>query len=397
MTVAEAPLSTEPANPALIRLASLLARPETEEGETTVWAHEVLPRGLSLRQLLAGAIRREWALQDARRRCDVRPRSAAVHRLRPGTTRAGLRERTLAYLRSGAVVELTAAASARGIDRVAAACGASLQGGLRVGAAGVVLVNAVIDGDPALLRIAGTEQLATHRMALARLGGNVKGVPRLLAAGSSATTAWTAETLLSGHRPGRLSRRLFADAVAFEGGLPRSAHDAAATARPDLHVLGEMFPRQAARLGQLADATDEHLQHVPSVTAHGDLWSGNLLVAGGRLGGVVDWDAYSDLAVPGVDLLHLFATDVALRRRLPRGSVMLAQPWVGDDFSAATRGYWDALGIRPTSALLASVGVAWWARQTAADVRRTPSLRENTSWVTANVDRVVSQYPLDRL
>jgi len=296
------------------------------------------------------------------------------------------------------VVELTAAASARGVDRVAAACGASLQGGVRVGAAGVVLVNAIIDGCPALVRIAGTEsQLATHRTALTRLGGKVEGVPRLLGAGSSATTAWTAEMLLPGHRPRRLSRQLFADAVAFECALPRADHDAAATARPDLARLGEMFPRHAARLGQLADATDDRLRHVPSVIAHGDLWSGNLLVADGRLSGVADWDAYSDQAVPGVDLLHLFATDVALRRRGPRGSVVHEQPWAEDDFRAATCCYWEALGIRPTWSLLASVGVAWWARQTAADVRRNPSLCENTSWVTANVDSVVSRYPLDRL
>ena len=62
---------------------------------------------------------------------------------------------------------------------------------------------------------------------------------------------------------------------------------------------------------------------------HGDLWSGNLLVAGRRLTGVLDWDAWHPAAVPGTDLLHLVATEQAHRTRHSLGSVWMVTtfPW----------------------------------------------------------------------
>jgi len=396
MTMTPVPVAPEATNLALRRLASLL-RPVDGPDDATIWVHEVLPRGLTLPGLLAAAARREWMLQRVRRRAGARRERLEIHRCRPGMTRTGPRARVLGFLRSGAVVELSATRGARDIDRIAEACGASLRGDVHVGAGGVVRADATIAGRPALLRIAGNDaDLAPHLQALHRLGGTAGCVPRLLTCGSSETSAWTAESVLPGRRPRRLTPSLFADAVAFECSLPRAAV-AAASLRPDLMAMADLFPPHESRLTRLADAVDAGLQHVPSVVGHGDLWSGNLLVRDGRLSGVVDWDAYSDCVVPGVDLLHLFATEVSIRLRRPRGTIFLDHPWAGEEFRDATSAYWRAIGIRLTPALLASVSVAWWARQTMADLRRNPWLCDDARWVSANIDDVVEGHMHERL
>ena len=68
-------------------------------------------------------------------------------------------------------------------------------------------------------------------------------------------------------------------------------------------------------------------QSVPRTTVHGDLWSGNILVAGGKVTGVVDWECGRVSGEPVRDLVR-FALMYALYldRRTKPGRRVVGHP-----------------------------------------------------------------------
>lgn len=138
--------------------------------------------------------------------------------------------------------------------------------------------------------------------------------------------------------------------------------------RATLAVLRRRFPEETAALARL-----EHVQAVlaravaPSTAVHGDFWAGNLLVSGGRVTGVVDWEAGSTSGDPVGDLVR-FALSYALyldRHTRPSGSVpghpglragrwgagveyaITGEGWFPDLFRAFVRRGLVRLGIPP--------------------------------------------------
>jgi aminoglycoside phosphotransferase (APT) family kinase protein len=122
---------------------------------------------------------------------------------------------------------------------------------------------------------------------------------------------------------------------------------------------------------------------------HGDLWSGNLLVEGGGLSGMLDWDAWHPAGAPGADLFHLAATEVGLRNRRPMGRMAHGRVWRQEEFDW-TDSYFRALGLNPDPNQLDAIGTAWWAGQAANSVRRDPDLAVDARWVSDNVEAVLS-------
>jgi aminoglycoside phosphotransferase (APT) family kinase protein len=71
--------------------------------------------------------------------------------------------------------------------------------------------------------------------------------------------------------------------------------------------------RRLAEIGERL-ATNQ----VPRTAVHGDLWLGNILVAGGRVSGVVDWESGAVAGAPTRDLVrfaHMYALYLDLRTR----------------------------------------------------------------------------------
>jgi hypothetical protein len=118
---------------------------------------------------------------------------------------------------------------------------------------------------------------------------------------------------------------------------------------------------------------------------------GNLLVRGVALSGVVDWDAWDPDGVPAADLLHLFATDLALASGRELGEVWVEAPWRSETFRSFSAPYWSALGASPAEQTLLLAGVAWWAAAVAGTLARAPHRAVDERWVVANVDRVVER------
>jgi len=149
-------------------------------------------------------------------------------------------------------------------------------------------------------------------------------------------------------------------ATSFCASLPRS-ETAPTSIGHDFAVLAETFPGHAEQLSLLTDRVAAQVSGLPAVARHGDLWSGNLLVAGRRLTGVLDWDAWHPAAVPGTDLLHLVATEEAHRTHRSLGSVWMDRPWLGEVYRRLGQEYWRSLRVRPRPEELEAVGIAWWA------------------------------------
>jgi Ser/Thr protein kinase RdoA (MazF antagonist) len=254
------------------------------------------------------------------------------------------------------------------------------------GARGLLRVTrAGTSGDPAGL--ADTlECLATAGVPLA---------PRPLGRGVVAGASWTAEELLPGRRPGRLTRDLVHQAALACARLPISAAVPTAPVE-DLLGAAAVLPRHATDLRRLTDSLRSRLERIPAVARHGDLWAGNLLVDRGRLTGIVDWDAAHCSGVPGADLVQLVGTDVRRRRRLPLGRAVLALPWRASTFTVSTAAYWRALDIAPSTALLDIAGLAWWASEIHHTLLRFPQRRTDERWVAENVAAVLEGLELRR-
>jgi Phosphotransferase enzyme family len=356
-----------------------------------VWGR--LPNGAQhpLRQ----AAERELDLRALRAALPRRLHVIAVHRLPARGARTGVRGWARGVLRAGVVVEVAPpGAGPRILDAVARVAGAErLERPFHAGAGGTVLVRArMASGERGLLRVtrAGASgdpaALADTLERLATAG--VPFAPRPFGRGVVAGASWTAEKLLPGHRPGRLTPHLVHQAARAFGRLPIS-DDLPIAPVEDLLGAAAVLPRHAADLRRLADRLRSRLDGIPAVQRHGDLWAGNLLVDRGRLTGIVDWDAAHCSGVPGADLVQLVGTDARRRRRLPLGRAVLERPWRASAFTVSTAAYWWALDIAPRRALLDIAGIAWWASEIHHTLVRFPQRRTDERWVSENVAAVL--------
>ena len=315
-----------------------------------VWGRAPARSGTTARAALTNAPRRETALRRVR---------GSTTRWRPPDLGASpARNAIRNALLSGAIVEIDPPQE-RVIDAIAAEAGGRVES-FRPASGGAVLARI---GPSVLLRAGGTGNEAT---ALQELDSPL--VPRLLAKG----TTWTAETVLPGKRPRRVTPTIWQACVDLCAGFPRAA--APEAPRADIALI----PNVAEKV---SDAL-EPLKSLGGIARHGDLWKPNLLTSAGQLTGVVDWDAWHPAAAPGADLLNLYATE---RHGPGLGAAWRNAPWRSEGFASAMRRYWTALGLSPSREELDAVAVAWWAGQVAASLRRLPHRATDEAWLEENV------------
>jgi hypothetical protein len=346
---------------------------------------------------LRDAARRERDLRRLRARLPEPMRITAVHRLGAAGVRTGIRGRVRSILRGGLLVEIASpAAGPRVIDAVVAAAGVRLDdAAIHAGAGGTLVVPVRAGGERAILRVgrAGAPgdpaALAAALEPLAALAGPDLPVPRVRRRGVLGDTSWTLEDALPGRRPVRLTRALLRDAAAACARLPAGPGPPRAVI-DDVRSAAALLPAAAAPLEAMADRLAPRLAGLPSIMRHGDLWSGNLLVARGALAGIVDWDAAHPAGVPGADLVQLIGTDWRRRARRPLGAAVLDPSWRRRARGPDAVGYWMTLGLRPTDDLLDLAGASWWAAEIHHTLRRFPRRASDAGWVAANVDSVLT-------
>jgi hypothetical protein len=341
------------------------------------------------------AIRREIALHTIGRRLPEGFRVAALHRLPPPSARlASTRARVRRALLEGALVSLRRSVGPTVLDEVALQARVRVPPGRIVPGAGVGawVRTARRDGSAVLLRLgpagADGDPRRTAEGLKALEDAEVPLVPRPLGHGLVLRVAWSAETVLEGSPPRELSRSLAAEVAASLSRLPR-VEGPPTSVGADLAKVRAAFPRLAGSLDEVAERAEGALEGLPGVLRHGDLWAGNLLVRGGSLAGVVDWDVWHPSGAPGADLLHLVVADAALRSGRPRGEVWRDRPWREPLFAAVAPAYWSALGLTPDERMLEGVALAGWAAQVAANLRHTPELASRRAWVVRNIEPVL--------
>ncbi|MEX2554362.1 MAG: phosphotransferase [Actinomycetota bacterium] len=356
--------------------------PARDTPRAIVWGRSPLPSGTRRASALRAVFARERALGAARR-----GRGARVHRIPPQTLGgSGGRNALRSMLLGGAVVELPLAGPRpRVLDAAVHVAGVRLsEGPLHLSSSGSILARVRAGDGAAVLRVgvAGAPgDPARGAAALAHLSPHNIPVPRLLATGEAAGASWSLETALPGRRPGGGSAQVSRDAAALCAALPPGNGPPAAPRR-DLEALAALLPERADALRALAHSLRGTLRALPSVLRHGDLWVGNLLVDGGRLSGVVDWDAWDPGAVPGADLLHLHATGRRIAERCELGEIWESHPWRDEAYRSLLDG---ASATIPGDVL----AIAWWAGELRGTVSRHPSRAADERWLAINVDGVL--------
>ena len=335
-------------------------------------------------------LRVQWILRAGR--SSISP--SGVYRLAPRALGSGLRAGLRRRLLEGVVVEFRApSAGTRVLEEIAASVGAELTlPSLSLGAGGAVLVQAKTASGPALVRCGLTGSSNDPAVAAAGLrllnGLGVSQAPCQLHAGNYGDVSWSFESFLPGGRPAELTAPLVRQIAEMLSDLPRKP--APSSVYEDFAFIASVAPWHAEAIEKWLLKLEPHLLAMPGILMHGDLWTGNVLAdPSGDLSGVVDWDAWRPDGAPGVDLLHLVATDMRLFSRLSLGEVFLRKPWTAPFYTSSSADYWQRLGVVPTPELLDAVGAAWWVTQASGDLRRDSTLADDPSWMARNVSNVI--------
>jgi hypothetical protein len=328
------------------------------------------------------AVARTRALHAVRSRPPAGYRVAGVHLVPPAVVRTGMTGTLARTIRAGAAVELHAEPGVhRVIDEIFDEAGARGPLGFVTGGALVPI------GTDLILRASADGDALANAAALDALRG-VQMVPDLRARGEAGGAAWTTESRITGRRPATLRRDVAGEVVDWCAQLPNDATPPTAPYE-ELDELTSAFPTLLALWRDLADKLGD-ASPPRSVHRHGDLWTGNLLVADGHLNGVVDWASWHPRGMPGTDILHLYAH--AMYPGASSAALWTAAPWRNAEFVELTQSYWHVLGIRPTAEMLDAVALAWWIGRTAATVRSEPGLAYDQRWTNDNVNAIAESF-----
>lgn len=356
--------------------------PAPPAGTTVVWGRPALASGTPRATAIRGALARERRLRAARRRPGVSVRRLPPQRLSGGGFRNAIRDALL----GGAVVILPAEPGERRVLDDAAA-GAGVEGPLgriHLSSGGSIVARVRTRGGDAVLRVGVADapgDPSRGAAALAHLSAIDGPIPRLLATGRAGDAAWALESALPGGRPQRLTRELAANVAAVCAAFP-SGNGPPGAPRRDLDALAALIPDREEALLALAREIRTELRTLTSILRHGDLWLGNLLVDGGGLSGIVDWDAWDPGSVPGADLLHLHATARRIEERCQLGEIWSRRPWREESFRATLRG--------PATEVPEDIlAIAWWAGEVRGTVSRHPARATDEAWLAVNVDGVL--------
>jgi hypothetical protein len=218
-------------------------------------------------------------------------------------------------------------------------------------------------------------------------------VPWLLARGRLGLAEWSREPRLEGEpgSPG-LGEKVVSECVDFladlfallpDGNGPSPASDAEtiAAARPNL----------GGTVRALGRRLEARIVRQPRGFGHGDFHHRNLLVSGGRLTGVIDWDVAGPGRLPLLDFLHLRATAEQASRRGHLGPVIVEHmiPWARGGGDEAARALAGRVGIEVEPGLLSVLVAAYWFDFLARDLRKWANRAEREPWLKENIDRVI--------
>jgi hypothetical protein len=220
-------------------------------------------------------------------------------------------------------------------------------------------------------------------------------VPWPLGSGRSGPARWTLERRLPGIRPAQLTDALWDECVDFLVALHRLG---SGQGEHDLEERAEVIAttcrlEDRAGLSELARRLSSRLAGIPLGFAHGDFWSGNLLVERGRLTGVVDWDYAGEGRLPLMDLFHLWVNEYRVPLRLGLGRAVLVQllPSVRSGGDRVIRAYCAETGLDQRGELLTDLALAYWLDWVAHQLEIYSDRQARPVWIQDNVQVVLRE------
>ena len=256
----------------------------------------------------------------------------------------------------------------------------------------------VVAGGEAILRLAigpATSELDAQRTTLEALRDVrppallADRIPWPLARGSTGLASWTAERAVPGSEPRALAPALRDDCVEFLAALHEAGRrDEPWSSRPDAETVAHFVPDTGTAVRDLAERVDLTAAMLPCGFAHGDFWSGNVLVdERGRLAGVIDWDAASPSRPPFLDLLHLLLVDARRPSATTWGRALVEHlvPWCARGGDETSRRYAARVGVPQSPELLRDLAAGYWLNRAAFQLASWSDRARRPAWVDANV------------
>jgi hypothetical protein len=254
--------------------------------------------------------------------------------------------------------------------------------------------------DRGLLRVSvgpGRTQIGAQSAALRALRAHdppeavARRVPWQAAEGRSGLAVWSFERLLPGAAPhGDLSPRLRQDCLDFlvtlqalDGHRPSVATLAAAA---DV-VARVCEPARAATVRDTGRMLDAALAEVPRGFCHGDFSSGNLLVRGDELLGVIDWDSAGPGRLALLDAIHLAFISRRRPADLEWGPRLVSDliPWARAGGGEFTGEYCRRVGLDADPRLLELLVMAYWLDRTASQLCTHAERWDDHDWIRASI------------
>jgi aminoglycoside phosphotransferase (APT) family kinase protein len=267
-------------------------------------------------------------------------------------------------------------------------------------ASGVIIAVA----DDAVLRVAlgmpaqriDEQRIALDRLRTAGVGDVVADrVPWVLAHGRAGLAVWSLERRLQGSvAPLRLSDELLTQSLEFLVALHGIVDGEGPSPSEDVKLVAVRCDGRRQELLELAERAEDALTGLPRGLAHGDFWSGNLLIDGDAIVGVVDWPSSCPGQPPLVDLLHLKTSALRELSGADFGAILVEHilPTARAGGDELDQRYCRQAGIELGPPELEALVIAYWLRALRhylLDPDREPSHVEHPAWRRANIDDVV--------
>ena len=228
-----------------------------------------------------------------------------------------------------------------------------------------------------------------------------RAMPEQLAAGRAGVMRYAVERWCDGDRPGSVDDALWRSCMDFLEGLrsmPAPARRAGSDViAADVALLEPLLDgRSRVALEVVAALVESELEGVPLGWAHGDFWPDNLVVRGGLLDRVLDWDTADVDELPALDALDLIGFRSARMRWATLGTrldaAILPSARGRDPLLVA---HCEAVGAPTSAAGLEALAWAWWVRRAALQVRGNPDRVLLRTWRLDNLDRPLALAPTE--
>jgi hypothetical protein len=251
-----------------------------------------------------------------------------------------------------------------------------------------------------VLRVAvgpGRYHLDRHRAALVELAALdppplvADRLPRVVGGGAVGLASWLLEARLPGAPPGAIDDQLFEECVDYLVALHRCAAGGGEPLARSAETVAAFSGAPAEPLIALAAQLDAELATVPRGYGHGDFWHNNLLVDGGRLRGITDWEGAGGGRLPLLDLLQLTVARPPWERQ-PFATVVTDTllPWARAGGDAAARRYCTQVGFESSPPLLRSLVLAYWLDRLARELEKCGDKGGTRAWLADNLDPVLA-------